>query len=273
MIVAEQDSVTNDDLTIPPGLDRRGEPRAERREDIKSIRSRAARLGYTVKRRLDLLESSQETGQPIQIESPCGTPLFQIEPPTNEPVHAQTGFDYSGLTANASELAKRAAAKIQQHQRRTSLEIIEIGTDLIKVKGALEHGHFIAWLEAEFGWTDRTARNYMRAALVFGAKSETVSVLPSRGMRGRRCFRRPPPRGGAGGSAGRVTQRCCQHEWVHIGVSGRGLILSKGAPRTAACPRPQFRGIPETFFVERLHGKAGRLEGFKEVPVIGWRHC
>src|SRR6516165_12161524 len=178
MIVAEQDSVTNDDLTIPPGLDRRGEPRAERREDIKSIRSRAARLGYTVKRRLDLLESSQETGQPIQIESPCGTPLFQIEPPTNEPVHAQTGFDYSGLTANASELAKRAAAKIQQHQRRTSLEIIEIGTDLIKVKGALEHGHFIAWLEAEFGWTDRTARNYMRAALVFGAKSETVSVLP-----------------------------------------------------------------------------------------------
>jgi hypothetical protein len=53
---------------------------------------------------------------------------------------------------------------------------------------------------------------------------------------------------------------------VHRRQGVGGLILSKDAPRTAACPRSQFRGIPETFFVERLHGKAGRLEGFKDSP-------
>jgi hypothetical protein len=89
------------------------------------------------------------------------------------------GFDYSGLTADDRELAKRTVVKIRQHLRRTSREIIDIGTDLIKVRAALGHGHFEAWLESEFGrGSDRTARNYMQAARCFGAKSEIVSVLP-----------------------------------------------------------------------------------------------
>ena len=54
------------------------------------------------------------------------------------------GFDYSGLTAAAREMAERTAEKIRQHQRRTSAEIIDIGTDLIRVKAALGHGHFEA---------------------------------------------------------------------------------------------------------------------------------
>jgi hypothetical protein len=87
-------------------------------------------------------------------------------------------FDYSALNAEAAALAKTTAHKIKLHQQRTSAEIIEIGTELISVQKAIGHGHFGRWLEAEFGWTDRTARNYMRAAERFGAKSETISVLP-----------------------------------------------------------------------------------------------
>lgn len=89
-----------------------------------------------------------------------------------------TGFDYAVISADAAQLARQAVEKIRQRQQRVSREIIEIGADLLRVKDALGHGHFRRWLEAEFGWTDRTARNYMRVAEAFGAKSETVSVLP-----------------------------------------------------------------------------------------------
>ena len=88
-------------------------------------------------------------------------------------------FDYSDLTADAREMAERTAEKIRRHQQRTSREIIDIGTDLMKVKEALGHGRFTAWLQAKFGWSDKTARNYMNAARVFGgAKAEIISVLP-----------------------------------------------------------------------------------------------
>ena len=90
------------------------------------------------------------------------------------------GFDYSVLTADDREVAERTAEKIRQHQQRTIREIIDIGTDLIKVKEKLGHGRFTAWLRSEFGrGSDRTARNYMNAARVFGgAKAEIISVLP-----------------------------------------------------------------------------------------------
>ena len=42
----------------------------------------------------------------------------------------------------------------------------------------LGHGNFGKWLAAEFGWTDRTARNFMGAAKLVDGKSEKISVLP-----------------------------------------------------------------------------------------------
>ena len=60
---------------------------------------------------------------------------------------------------------------------RTAADIIEIGRDLIAVKDRLPHGDFMRWMEAEFGMTDRTDRNFMRVADRFPGKSETVSDL------------------------------------------------------------------------------------------------
>jgi len=87
-------------------------------------------------------------------------------------------FDYSVLAPNDRELVERTAEKIRHHQQRTSREIIGIGKDLIKVKAALGHGHFEAWLVSEFGWSVRTARDYMTMARRFEAKSAIVAVLP-----------------------------------------------------------------------------------------------
>lgn len=70
------------------------------------------------------------------------------------------------------------ADRIRQRVKSATTDIIAIGKDLIGAKAQLPHGAFLPWLDAEFGWTDRTARNYIRAADLAGSKSETISVLP-----------------------------------------------------------------------------------------------
>lgn len=46
--------------------------------------------------------------------------------------------------------------------------MIEIGKHLIAAKAEVEHGNWANWLEENFGWTDRTARNFMAVADRFG---------------------------------------------------------------------------------------------------------
>ncbi|HEY2617819.1 MAG TPA: DUF3102 domain-containing protein [Acetobacteraceae bacterium] len=45
--------------------------------------------------------------------------------------------------------------------------ILEIGRELIAAKAEVPHGEWLAWLEAEFGWTVRTADKYMHVAGAF----------------------------------------------------------------------------------------------------------
>jgi len=101
--------------------------------------------------------------------------IVSLDFPRNK---SDAAFDYSVLSTDDATLARVTVHKIRQHQRRTVGEIIDIGVDLKRVKDALGRGRFGDWINAEFGWTDRTARNYMQAAEVFGAKSETFSELP-----------------------------------------------------------------------------------------------
>lgn len=66
--------------------------------------------------------------------------------------------------------------------RRTAEDIIAIGLDLIAIKDKLGHGNFLPWIDAEFGISDRTARNFMNVAAAYGQKSETVSDLGVRAL-------------------------------------------------------------------------------------------
>ena len=45
--------------------------------------------------------------------------------------------------------------------------IIEIDRELIAAKSEICHGRWYPWLDAEFGWSVDTARNYMRVAHAF----------------------------------------------------------------------------------------------------------
>jgi len=87
-------------------------------------------------------------------------------------------FDYSTLPADVATEARAVAVRVKERHERQIASIIETGRDLLGVKNKLEHGQFSRWLDAEFGMTDRTARNYMSAADAFAGKTETISVLP-----------------------------------------------------------------------------------------------
>src|SRR5262249_26841287 len=45
------------------------------------------------------------------------------------------------------------------------------------VKEALPHGQFTPWLKAEFGWSERSAQNFMSVAEWFGPKTEIIADL------------------------------------------------------------------------------------------------
>jgi hypothetical protein len=97
----------------------------------------------------------------------------------NPSFQSKQGFDYSPLNPETTELLQRTANRIRE---RGTATIIATGAELMEIKARLKaelaHGHFGNWLKAEFGWTERTAQNYMQAAAVFASKSETVSDLP-----------------------------------------------------------------------------------------------
>jgi hypothetical protein len=92
-------------------------------------------------------------------------------------VVVEQGFDYAPLEAKTAEKVKEAADRIRETVKRTLEGIIEVGNQLLGVKEALPHGQFTRWLRAEFGWTERTARNFMAVAEQFGPKTEMISVL------------------------------------------------------------------------------------------------
>ncbi len=68
------------------------------------------------------------------------------------------------------------AKAIRALGRRAIADIIRIGEHLIDAKAIVGHGGWLAWLEREFGWAERTARNYMSAAEL-AAKSAIVADL------------------------------------------------------------------------------------------------
>ena len=86
---------------------------------------------------------------------------------------AVTPFDYAGVPAEKVQDVRDASARIKIRMSRTAQDIIEIGRDLIAVKALLGHGHYLQWLDAEFGMTDQSARNFTNVTERFG-KSKTI---------------------------------------------------------------------------------------------------
>jgi hypothetical protein len=86
------------------------------------------------------------------------------------------GFNYDGLETKVADKIRTAADRIRQRIKKTVEDIIEVGNDLLAVKKTLPHGQFLPWLKAEFGWSERSAQNFMSVAEQF--KSAKIADLP-----------------------------------------------------------------------------------------------
>lgn len=93
---------------------------------------------------------------------------------------SKVGYSYAGMTVETAQAVRQRTEAIRRLVKQTAESIFEIGTHLLAVKESLPHGEFGRWLESEFSWTDRTARQFMSVAEAFAGKSETVSDLPAR---------------------------------------------------------------------------------------------
>jgi hypothetical protein len=90
-----------------------------------------------------------------------------------------TLFDYDALDAETRSVVQQRTGEIRTLVRRAAQDIIDIGQKLIEVKERLGHGRFGAWLEAEFDWTQETARRFMNVALRFRDIPQIVEFAPS----------------------------------------------------------------------------------------------
>src|SRR5438874_1571485 len=74
------------------------------------------------------------------------------------------GFNYEVLETKVADKVRSTADRIRERVNKAAQDIIEGGNDLLAVKEALGHGHFGPGLKAEFGWSERSARNFMSVA-------------------------------------------------------------------------------------------------------------
>jgi len=89
------------------------------------------------------------------------------------------GFDYGELAPELRPVVVEHTQAIHRLARRSAQDIIEIGGHLHEVKAEVGHGQFLAWLRAEFDWSDQTARNFMSVAAL--AKSQNFGDLQALG--------------------------------------------------------------------------------------------
>jgi hypothetical protein len=84
-----------------------------------------------------------------------------------------------GLDPEAAALVVDRTERIRARLERSARDIVEIGRDLLEVKATIEHGRFLAWLEAEFGMSQRTAYHFMSVAEKFATVASLDGITPT----------------------------------------------------------------------------------------------
>ena len=87
--------------------------------------------------------------------------------------------------------AEAKAHKIRSLVRRGVMVAVEMGQELEEVKGRLQHGFWLTWLDANFGWTEETARKYRRLA---AAVEQNPRILEFQSLEAACRFPQLPPR-------------------------------------------------------------------------------
>lgn len=85
-------------------------------------------------------------------------------------------FDYETLTIEQRALVKQCTGEIRERLQRSAQDIWEIGQRLFDVRAQLKHGQFDSWLKTEFGWSRRTAYNFIKVYEAFGERAKLAQI-------------------------------------------------------------------------------------------------
>lgn len=85
-------------------------------------------------------------------------------------------FDYHTLTSAQRQIVRQNTGEIRERLRRSAQDIWEIGQRLVEVRSHLKHGQFEAWLRDEFGWSRRTAYNFMSVYETFQESANFAQI-------------------------------------------------------------------------------------------------
>jgi Protein of unknown function (DUF3102) len=87
-----------------------------------------------------------------------------------------SSFDYGLLLDEQRRLVEQKTSEIRDRLKRSAQDIWEIGESLCEVRLTLKHGQFDAWLKAEFGWSRRTAYNFINVYESFGSRANLTEI-------------------------------------------------------------------------------------------------
>lgn len=85
-------------------------------------------------------------------------------------------FDYNILESNQRSLIRQRTEEIKERLKRSAQDIWEIGQKLYEVRAQLAYGYFDNWLKAEFGWSRRTAYNFIQVYEAFPERAAVAQV-------------------------------------------------------------------------------------------------
>ncbi|WP_138505850.1 DUF3102 domain-containing protein [Nostoc sp. PA-18-2419] len=87
-----------------------------------------------------------------------------------------TGFDYDILDSEQRIVIQQRTGEIKERLRRSAQDIWEIGHKLAEVRSQLKHGQFETWLKAEFGWSRRTAYNFINVYETLAERANLAQI-------------------------------------------------------------------------------------------------
>lgn len=85
-------------------------------------------------------------------------------------------FDYDALKSEQRSIVKQRTEEIKERLKRSAQDIWEIGQKLFEVRSRLAYGQFDSWLTAEFGWSRRTAYNFIKVYEAFPERATVAQV-------------------------------------------------------------------------------------------------
>ena len=85
-------------------------------------------------------------------------------------------FDYNTLDPKQRIVVQQRTGEIKERLQRSAQDIWEVGQRLTEVRNCLRYGQFDVWLKAEFGWSRRTAYNFINVYETFQERANLAQV-------------------------------------------------------------------------------------------------